>query len=145
MSDKQMISGGCACRAIRYSIVGESILALNCHCRDCQSASGSAFGSFVIVSKPNLELTGEPKYYAKTSDAGNAIKRGFCSNCGSPVTILEPDRPNIIFVHAGSFDDPGNHRPAMDIFIERAHPWDRLDPSTEKFPGMPPLPDDFGR
>ena len=36
-------SGGCACGAIRYERTAEPAISLNCHCRDCQRASGSAF------------------------------------------------------------------------------------------------------
>lgn len=145
MSDHRIISGGCGCRAIRYSFVGDPILALNCHCRDCQHASGSGFGPFIIVWKHDLKMTGEPKYYTKTSDAGNTVQRGFCAACGSPVTILEPDRPKLVFLYAGSLDDSSGYRPAMNIFTDSAHAWAPLDPSIEKFPKMPPVPDDLGR
>jgi hypothetical protein len=30
------LSGGCACGAIHYTSEGDTLFALNCHCRDCQ-------------------------------------------------------------------------------------------------------------
>jgi hypothetical protein len=38
-------TGGCACGAVRYECAAEPFMALNCHCRDCQRASGSAYAS----------------------------------------------------------------------------------------------------
>ncbi|MEM7541121.1 MAG: GFA family protein [Pseudomonadota bacterium] len=141
----ETVTGGCGCGAVRYEFCDEPVLTLNCHCRDCQRASGSAYGSFLIVWQATFKMLGAtPKYYAKVSDGGNAVERGFCAECGSPVTILEPHRPKLIFLHAGSLDDPSQHQPAMDIFTESAHAWDLLDPNREKFPGMPPVPDDLG-
>ena len=90
-------------------------------------------------------LSGEPKFYSKISDAGNTVQRGFCSDCGSPLTILEPHRPKLIFIHAASLDDPKIHNPTMDIFTESANEWDVMNPELEKFPGMPPVPADLGR
>ena len=36
-------TGGCLCGAIRYESGGESQFSLQCHCRDCQMLSGTAF------------------------------------------------------------------------------------------------------
>ncbi len=140
------VSGGCSCGAIRFEYSGEPVLSLNCHCRDCQHASGSAFASFVVVWKESFRLRcGEPKYHAKVSDAGNTMRRGFCAECGSPITILEPHRPKLAFIHAASLDDPSTYKPTMDIFTASAHPWDVMNPKLEKFAGMPPVPDSLGR
>ncbi|MEM7466769.1 MAG: GFA family protein [Pseudomonadota bacterium] len=145
MNEAATVTGGCACGAIRYAFQSEPILALNCHCRDCQHASGSGYGSFVIVWQDGFEMTGRPTYYVKQSDAGNTVERGFCGECGSPVTILEPHRPKLIFLHAGSLDEPNQHQPTMDIFASRANHWDKLDPAIDKFDEMPPVPDELGR
>jgi len=146
MSDDEVVSGGCGCGAIRYAYSGDPILALNCHCRDCQYSSGSAFSSFIVIWKTGFEwVKGEPKYFLKKSDSGNPLHRGFCENCGSSVSILEPARPKLILIYAGSLDDPGEHQPTMDIFVDSAQPWDKFDSVTEKFAGMPPLPDDLGK
>jgi hypothetical protein len=43
----QKISGGCACGAIHYECNADPVVMLNCHCRDCQRASGSAYAAVV--------------------------------------------------------------------------------------------------
>jgi hypothetical protein len=37
----------------------------------------------------------------------------------------------------GSLDDPSQFRPAMDVQIADAQPWDLLDPATRKFDRYP--------
>jgi hypothetical protein len=135
-------SGGCACGAIRYACSTEPILSFNCHCRTCQRANGSAFASVLVVTKVAFELLqGEPKYYSTKTDSGYAVQRGFCPECGSQVFIMEPHRPDIVVLHAGSLDDPSWHKPVVDIYTASAYPWDHMDPALPKFPEMPPLPD----
>ncbi len=146
MDTSEPVTGGCGCGAIRYEYSGDVVVAVNCHCRDCQYSSGSAFASIFVVWEESFRvLSGEPKYHTKQSDRGTTMQRGFCGECGSPLILLEPHRPKLVFLQAASLDDPGVHKPTMDIFTDSAHPWDIMDPKLEKFPRMPPIPDDLGR
>ena len=116
-------AGGCACGAIRYSCSVEPIFSCNCHCRDCQRATGSAYSAELGVPADAFHLTeGVPAYYVARSDRENNLKRGFCSKCGSPVLIFTERGWTII--SAGSLDDPGAFEPQMDIYTSRAHAWD---------------------
>jgi hypothetical protein len=56
-------SGGCACGAIRYQCSAEPAFSWNCHCRDCQRASGSAFCPVLYVPRAALTITGQSRYY----------------------------------------------------------------------------------
>ncbi|MGR8946689.1 MAG: GFA family protein [Gammaproteobacteria bacterium] len=145
MSGAESTKGGCACGAIRYEFSGDTIVAVNCHCRDCQRASGSAYASLLIVLEESFRfLNGEPKFHEKSSDRGTTMRRGFCADCGSPIILLEPHRPKWVFLQAASLDDPSVHKPTMDIFTASANPWDVLDSKLEQFPAMPPIPDEAG-
>ncbi|KAF1344500.1 hypothetical protein BDV97DRAFT_283224, partial [Delphinella strobiligena] len=57
-----------------------------CHCRDCQTITGSSFGStsLMIYDAKGVKFTGpEPKVYHSKSEQGNTTQRGFCGTCGS--------------------------------------------------------------
>jgi len=57
-------TGGCACGAIRYEVTAEPIVMFNCHCRDCQRATGTAFSAVVYVPAKAFKITkGSPRYY----------------------------------------------------------------------------------
>ncbi len=132
-------TGGCACGAVRYECSAEPLIALNCHCRNCQRASGSAFASNLAVPQAALTFTGVVKYYDVMADSGRAVSHGFCPTCGSPLVASVPGVSNLIVLKAGSLDDPSVHRPTMDIYMDSAQPWDYPNPELTKFPKMPPL------
>lgn len=115
MSGKSRVSGGCQCGAVRYTVseFGRSSL---CHCRMCQKALGGPFA--VLVSARDLEYTrGIPTYF----QSSDKVRRGFCKNCGSPLTFefdgWSPD------VTVTSLDDPTIAPPVVQLGLESRLPW----------------------
>jgi hypothetical protein len=135
----QKISGGCACGAVRYECNLDPVMMLNCHCRNCQQASGSGYAAVAAVPKTAVQVRGEPRYYKIVGDAGTAVERGFCPNCGSQVFMKIERLPDVLGLQAGSLDDPSIYRPMMDIFTSRAQPWDYMNPNTQKHTQGPSL------
>ncbi len=114
----EAITGGCQCGAVRYAAkaLGRSTI---CHCRMCQKAFGGFFGPLVHVE----ELTwtrGQPK----TFDSSNKVTRGFCQDCGTPLTF-DYGRPEIA---TGTLDNPELAPPVLQVnpadklsFVETLH------------------------
>lgn len=131
-------SGGCACGAIRYECSAEPVMSLNCHCRDCQRASGSAYASVLVVPASAFRLVkGAPKYHSVQADSGHTTSRGFCPDCGSLVLGKIAEEPDIVVIQAASLDDPSWHQPTMDLFLSSAQPWDYMNPGLPKFAKEP--------
>jgi hypothetical protein len=132
------INGGCMCGAIRYECSAEPVMSVNCYCRDCQRATGSAMAPVILVPKPGLRLIkGEPKYYTVKADSGNEVSRGFCTNCGSPMFSLLSGMPEVIAIKAASLDDPSIYKPALNVFVASAPPW---APISKDIPGFAKMP-----
>jgi len=127
------------CGAVRYECSAEPLIAANCHCHDCQRATGSAYASVFFVPRNAIKITGEVKYYESKGDSGNSIRRGFCPACGSRLFGLPAVMPENISIMAGSLDDASRHKPAFDIYTSSAAPWDYMNPELAKFPKMPPM------
>jgi hypothetical protein len=70
-------------RAIRFVCSAEPLAIFNCHCRDCQKASGASFISAIAVPSATVTITGQPKYHSVPTHSGNTMSRGFCAECGS--------------------------------------------------------------
>jgi len=130
-------SGGCACGAIRYECSAEPIVALNCHCRDCQRASGSAFCAVLYVPRTALTISGQSRYYEVRAESGNSVSRGFCPHCGSPVFIQAELVPDLQGLRAASLDNPSLFQPQMHVWTARAQPWDHMNPALRKFEKEP--------
>ena len=68
--------GGCFCGAIRYECSSEPLFMINCHCRDCQRMSGSAYAAILSMPKGAFALVkGKPEVYTATADAGSTVSR----------------------------------------------------------------------
>jgi len=134
MNTMQKITGGCACGGVRYAVNADPVLMLNCHCRDCQRATGSAYAPVVVVPRDSVRITGDLKYYRIVGESRSAVERGFCPKCGSRVVGNLERFPEIVGLLAGGLDDPSLHRPTMDIFTASAPPWDHMAPESQKFP-----------
>lgn len=131
-------TGGCACGAIRYSIVGEPLFANHCQCRDCQRESGTGHGSYATFSRDGVTVTGEAKRWDMVGDSGHVKTRAFCAECGLPVYMTFPTRPDIFTIRATSLDEPARYRPQVVTFAARGYDWDHLDSGLTRFATMPP-------
>lgn len=115
---KTFLSGGCQCGAVRYALMSEPTHASICHCRMCQKAFGNYFSSLTGVPRKDLVWTkGQPGVFRSSE----AAERGFCRDCGTPLTYsyLENDR---ISVSIGSLDEPGRVTPEIQYGIESKIP-----------------------
>ncbi len=52
------LTGGCLCGAVRYECAAEPLFIGNCHCRDCQRSTGSAYVPALAVPARALKITG---------------------------------------------------------------------------------------
>jgi hypothetical protein len=134
---KLPFTGSCMCRAIRYECSAEPIMMGNCHCRDCQQATGTAFAAAMLVLRDAVTITGDVKYYDVTGDSGSIVSRGFCPHCGSRL-FSKPPIPEFMGIMAGSLDDPSWFQPEADLYTASAQPWDYLNPDLPKFAKFPP-------
>ena len=130
-------TGGCLCGRVRYTATGEPAFSGICHCRNCQRFTGSAFETTIGFPTSSVRVQGDLKTYDEISDAGRAVHRRFCPNCGSGV-IAEADAfPGITIFLAGSLDDPAAYKPTIELFCSSAQPWFHAGGERTQFAKMP--------
>ncbi|MDP9589700.1 UNVERIFIED_ORG: hypothetical protein J2W19_002251 [Shinella zoogloeoides] len=110
-------TGGCQCGAVRFRVEGAPGDASVCHCRMCQKASGNFYLPLVSVRDAVLTWTrGAPKRF-RSSNHGY---RGFCADCGTPLTYEAPDG---VALTIAAFDDPAAITPRIQWGIEAKLPY----------------------
>jgi hypothetical protein len=117
LDNKPVYSGGCQCGAVRFRVEGRLGDASICHCRMCQKASGNFYLPLVSVRKARLTWTrGEPKRF----QSSNHVRRGFCGNCGTPLTFEAPDG---VALAIAAFDEPAGISPFIQWGVEAKLPY----------------------
>jgi len=114
------LTGGCQCGAVRYELMGPVRRACICHCRMCQKASGQPFMAFATVDQEQLRWTrGTPAVFRSS----NLAQRGFCRDCGTPLTFQFQSQGEEIAMTIGSLDDPTAVSPTTQYGVESAIAW----------------------
>lgn len=94
-----MITGGCLCGAIRFTVAGALRPVIACHCTQCRKTSGHHVAA-TSAPRDTVEITGELSWFRSSASA----RRGFCGTCGS----------NLFW------DGPGTHLSIFTGTIDRA-------------------------
>ncbi len=130
-----ILRGGCLCGAVRYECPGDPGNASYCHCDDCKRATGGPYTVGVLVRAADLRiLSGQVKGYTAIADSGRKIPRQFCPECGSPLFTRAEKCPDLVFLKAGSLDEPQRVKPSCQTWTRRAVPWAYIDESLPSFP-----------
>jgi hypothetical protein len=132
------VTGQCLCGAVHYEYSAETVVAGNCHCRDCQRSSGSGFSPTLFIPSDAINIKGDVTYFASKGRSGQIVTRGFCPTCGSQLFGKPEAWPTLVGIKVGTLDDPTGYEPSMDIFTESNHDWNPMNPALAKFPQMPP-------
>jgi hypothetical protein len=132
------ITGGCLCKAVRYSVSTQPLAIRQCWCRDCQYWAAGLASVNLIFAADALALTGSLTKFVSVADSGNRMTRGFCPTCGTPVTSVSDARPELVIVRAGTLDDTSMTRPSLAIWTDSAPAWAHHNPELPTTPRQPP-------
>lgn len=135
---KLPLTGGCSCGAIRYECTAKPAFSWNCHCRDCQRASGGGYCPVMYVPRAALRITGPAAvYYDVIAESGRLVQRGVCPSCGSNLFILAELVPELQGLWAGSLDDPTQFKPQINVWTRSTPWWSMFDPAMKKLDVAP--------
>ncbi len=122
-------SGRCLCGAVRYDVEGPLRDVVNCHCVRCRRHTGH-FMAATAADVADLTLAGdELRWYDATED----VQYGFCGMCGSTLFWRSADRPDTLYVAAGTLDPPTGLTTTTALFTADAGDYHRLDDTLVQF------------
>jgi hypothetical protein len=126
-------TGGCSCGGVRYRLASEPLFVHCCHCLNCQRQTGSAFVVNLLIEADRVELlAGEPQPVDVPREGGRTQRIFRCPACRIAV-YSRYTHPGVLFVRAGTLDDPSWVRPDVHIFTRSKLPWVVLPESVPAF------------
>jgi len=119
------LQGGCACKAVRYTLTGSPLIVHACHCLDCQRITGSGFVVNIWIERTFVEAKGAaPQSFVLKGGSGKHHTVFFCPTCGTYVWSRYHGAPgDFLFVRAGTLDHPEAVSPDVHIFTRSKLPW----------------------
>jgi len=126
-------NGRCLCGKLQFELKGKPLWVAHCHCESCRRNTGSAVATFVGYRKEQLAYTrGKRKFY--TSSPG--VQRGFCADCGTPMTYEADRYPDEVHLYVSTLDNPGAYRPQVHVFFAERVPWMDLEDDLPRYEGL---------
>ena len=125
----ESFAGGCLCGAVRYRVTPTvRFQAYACHCTDCQTRTGSAFGLQLSVLAADFHIEG-PVLRGEHVQPSSAIAGIFaCEKCLTRLYTDNDRRPGIVNLRAGTLDDSRDIVPASHLWVSSKLPWVQIPP-----------------
>ena len=131
--------GSCECKSIDYQYNGEPLTCYACHCTDCQTSSGSAFGLSMIVNEKDLEVTSGNVETSTLDVKGTKVEKHHCSQCGTPLWFSAEEYPGIVAIKPGTFKDTLWFKPVAHLWVRSKQPWVILNKDTPQYQKQPEI------
>ncbi len=133
--------GGCACGKVRYVLRGTGgMQPYACHCRDCQTRSGSAMMLNLHIGLDQLEITGELIEADVTKPDGSSVTQHACPACLTRIHSSSKSRPGSGILRAGTFDASDELVPTVHLWTSRKQPWVTIESGAATFETQPDDP-----
>ncbi len=129
---REQIEGTCRCGAVRYRLAtGTMPPVYCCHCRVCQTWSGSAFTEQAVIAEAQIEVTaGAVEIYESVTASGATSTQRLCGLCHTRLWNTNSARPGLAVVRAGTLDASETLVPRAHIWVKRKQPWIAIAPGT---------------
>lgn len=130
------LKGKCLCGNIKFTVSDRFKAFYQCHCKQCQQLTGSAFASNIFTDPDNIEWNSGQSNIATYEHPSRDFSKSFCNICGSAVPFLNKSKTSLI-IPAGSLDEPPNIQPQANIFTSEKACWLKQGLQAENFTGFP--------
>ncbi len=111
------IEAGCDCGQLKFEADSEPVLALCCHCMDCQDALQEDFANIAFFNMDSVVVRGDlaEKHYVAAS--GSKTRRQYCPQCDTVMFDRSEGFPQLLGVMAKQIQPPYSFRPRCHVFV----------------------------
>ncbi len=133
------VDGNCLCGHVSYEAEVDPDRVAICHCIDCQTHSGTAYGVVVgIVDEEFRLLSGELKTFEKIADSGTVRALAFCPECGTRIHAQTVGEGSSFFgLRLGTVRQRDQLKPKLQVWCRSAQDWVGDLRSIPKFDEQP--------
>ena len=134
-----MTTGQCLCGSVTWSVDGEPVVQLFCHCNSCQKANSSVLVALAFFPEESVSVVGD-LFSRSVTEGEIAAVRYSCAKCGARV-INTPGGGNSYLsgIYPVLCEAQSWFQPSMHIFYE-----DRVVEISDALPKFLDLPSDLG-
>ena len=112
----------CPCGHTQFSLVGQPILRIICHCEICQQFNQAPFSDVTVFTTKNVIITDSDTIDYQQYKPPPAVNRGKCKQCDKPAIeyMKMPLMPSMSIIPSANIPDCDNLiKPAIHIFYHR--------------------------
>ena len=137
------IAGACRCGGITYELAVEKLPpSYACHCLQCQTWSGSAFGLHALLAETTIATSGPLVSYQHEGIGGYTSTQEICGVCHTRLFNRNSAVPGLIVLRAGTLGSSNQINPVAHIWVRRKQPWLTLPTGVPSWPESP-TPEEF--
>ncbi|KQS04592.1 hypothetical protein ASG11_10300 [Sphingomonas sp. Leaf357] len=131
--------GACECGDVQFQLASDPIVTNCCHCRDCQTITGSAFALNAMIETDRVKVTSGTVVERSLERGDRGDTRAWrCERCD---TLLWADHPmfgdKTRFVRVGTLDGGEALPPDAHYFTRSKHSWVTVPEGVAQFETLP--------
>jgi len=130
-------TGSCLCGAVRWRLAARPLAVNACHCMDCKKSTGATNVLMLLAKSEDFSSTGETQTYRKKADSGRELDIHRCAKCGTRMFHRNMASQALVFITAGTLDDPSWAIPTSHIWVEKISPGVTMQEDAIKVVGQP--------
>jgi len=130
------ITGECLCGAVKFSVEDDFKAFYQCHCKQCQQLTGSAFASNLFTAPENIQWRQGEDKVATFEHPERGFSKSFCRICGSALPFVNKAKTSLV-VPAGSLDEMPDTTLDANIFTDEQACWLEQSTTAKRFSGFP--------
>jgi len=133
---KNVITGGCCCGEVSFSLQDNFSHFYFCHCEQCRKLTGSAHASNLFTSPANITWLKGKERTKRYDHPERSFSQVFCVECGSGLPFISQSGKFLI-VPAGSLDSEPSKSVEAQIFCAEQTKWHSEGINQRQVQGFP--------
>ncbi len=130
------LNGQCLCGEVKFTVGNAFKAFYQCHCKQCQQLTGSAFASNLFTAPDNIQWLEGQSNVEHYEHSEREFSKSFCKKCGSALPFINKTKTSLI-VPAGCLDEQPELQPEANIFTAETASWLKPGQSAKQFHGFP--------